>query len=78
MTASISLGMALVTGRNLVPCPAAGMTAFFTLFIGISPLKVFYLYNIRSVRFLQCPTQIPHCARSFSEEIRPIRPFRAR
>jgi len=29
-TGSISFGVALVAGRNLVPSPAAGMTAFLT------------------------------------------------
>jgi hypothetical protein len=29
-TGSISLGTALVAGRNRVPMPAAGMTAFLT------------------------------------------------
>jgi hypothetical protein len=30
-TGIISLGIALVAGRNRVPSPAAGMTAFFTM-----------------------------------------------
>src|SRR5437867_13004424 len=33
---SISLGWAFVAGRNLVPSPAAGMTAFLTFMGGIS------------------------------------------
>jgi hypothetical protein len=36
---SISLGTALVAGKNLVPIPAAGMIAFFTS-IAQSPFEV--------------------------------------
>ncbi|EXF89057.1 hypothetical protein D554_1877 [Bordetella holmesii 30539] len=32
-TGSISFGMALVAGKNLVPMPATGKTAFRTVFI---------------------------------------------
>src|SRR5581483_9664438 len=41
---SISLGWALVAGRNLVPSPAAGMTAFLT-FIASTPLGGVAVYS---------------------------------
>ncbi|WP_231940200.1 hypothetical protein [Bordetella trematum] len=39
-TGSISFGIALVAGKNLVPKPATGKTAFRTGFIG-TPAKWF-------------------------------------
>jgi hypothetical protein len=37
MIGSISFGIALVAGKNLVPNPAAGMIAFRTFFMDCSP-----------------------------------------
>ena len=34
---SISFGCAFVAGKNLVPRPAAGIIAFFTLFVILLP-----------------------------------------
>ena len=48
---NISLGCALVAGKNLVPNPAAGITAFLTFFCIVNLLiilfifiKIFYMY----------------------------------
>src|SRR3954451_18784945 len=38
-TGSISLGIAFVAGRNLVPRPAAGMTALVTRWLMAAPLR---------------------------------------
>jgi hypothetical protein len=40
-TGSISLGLALVTGRKRVPSPATGKTALVTLAVAISILAEF-------------------------------------
>ncbi|KRN80887.1 hypothetical protein IV44_GL000408 [Lactobacillus amylovorus DSM 16698] len=37
---NISLGNALVAGKNLVPKPAAGMTAFLTFIVSIPSPKI--------------------------------------
>src|SRR6187549_2736272 len=48
-TGSISLGCALVAGRNRVPSPAAGMTAFRT-FVIAPPLRGAGVYRQRATR----------------------------
>src|SRR5580692_9944847 len=42
---SISFGLALVAGRNLVPRPATGNTTVFTIVFGIWQLYVTYRNN---------------------------------
>src|SRR4051794_7478375 len=47
-TGSISLGVALVAGRNLVPRPAAGMTALVTRWLMVATLTRLCADRVRS------------------------------
>jgi hypothetical protein len=48
MIGSISFGIDLVAGRNRVPRPAAGISAFLTVKIN-SPLKMKFCENIITI-----------------------------